>query len=196
MQFTICDAWIKSTKWQQHFKCFVITYIVAMKAPFVTESHNRRLSAPSGLYLNLQYQWQWYIHVQGQMRRTCHFDEYVHTYPCWGVLPPYGSLITQYDNVLKWKHFPRYWPFVRGIHRSPVTRNLDIFFDLRLNKQSWGWWFQTAFCPLWCHCNVHVICLSMCWVAFTVFGILRCSSSESRNILGPSSTTRGYNCIA
>ena len=24
------------------------------------------------------------------------------------------------DDVIKWKHFPRYWPFVRGIHRSPV----------------------------------------------------------------------------
>ena len=23
-------------------------------------------------------------------------------------------------DVIKWKHFPRYWPFVRGIHRSPV----------------------------------------------------------------------------
>ena len=22
--------------------------------------------------------------------------------------------------LIKWKHFPRYWPFVRGIHRSPV----------------------------------------------------------------------------
>ena len=26
-----------------------------------------------------------------------------------------------HDDVTKWKHFPRYWPFVRGIHRSPVT---------------------------------------------------------------------------
>ena len=24
-----------------------------------------------------------------------------------------------HDDVSKWKHFPRYWPFVRGIHRSP-----------------------------------------------------------------------------
>ena len=24
-----------------------------------------------------------------------------------------------HDDVIKWKHFPRYWPFVRGIHRSP-----------------------------------------------------------------------------
>ena len=25
------------------------------------------------------------------------------------------------DDVIKWKHFPRYWPFVRGIHRLPVN---------------------------------------------------------------------------
>ena len=28
---------------------------------------------------------------------------------------------TIHDDVIKWKHFPRYWPFVRGIHRSPVN---------------------------------------------------------------------------
>ena len=27
----------------------------------------------------------------------------------------------QHDDVIKWKHFPRYWPFVRGYHRSPVN---------------------------------------------------------------------------
>ena len=26
-----------------------------------------------------------------------------------------------HDDVIKWKHFPRYLPFVRGIHRSPVN---------------------------------------------------------------------------
>ena len=26
-----------------------------------------------------------------------------------------------HDDVINWKHFPRYWPFVRGIHRSPVN---------------------------------------------------------------------------
>ena len=26
-----------------------------------------------------------------------------------------------HDDVIKWKHFTRYWPFVRGIHRSPVN---------------------------------------------------------------------------
>ena len=24
------------------------------------------------------------------------------------------------DDVIKWRHFPRHWPFVRGIHRWPV----------------------------------------------------------------------------
>ena len=26
-----------------------------------------------------------------------------------------------HDDVIKWKHFPRYWSFVRGIHRSTVN---------------------------------------------------------------------------
>ena len=26
-----------------------------------------------------------------------------------------------HDDVIKWKHFPRYWSFVRGIQRSPVN---------------------------------------------------------------------------
>ena len=26
-----------------------------------------------------------------------------------------------HDDVIKWKHFPRYWPFVLGIPRSPVN---------------------------------------------------------------------------
>ena len=41
--------------------------------------------------------WPWYcFHISGQYRVI-------------------------HDDVIKWKHFPRYWPFVRGIHRSPVN---------------------------------------------------------------------------
>ena len=69
-----------------------------------------------------------------------------------------------HDDVIKWKHFPHNWPFVRGIHRSrwiphtrPVTRSFDVSFDLRLNKrlrkQPWGWWFEMPPCSLWRHCN-------------------------------------------
>ena len=71
-----------------------------------------------------------------------------------------------HDDVIKWKHSPRCWPFVWGIHRSPVnspctgpvTRSYDVFFDLRLKKQlsiqSLDWWFETPSHPLWRHCNV------------------------------------------
>ena len=30
-------------------------------------------------------------------------------------------IVWVHDDVIKWKHFPRNWPFVRGIHRSPMN---------------------------------------------------------------------------
>ena len=27
----------------------------------------------------------------------------------------------RHDDVIKWKHIPRNWPFVRGIHRTPMN---------------------------------------------------------------------------
>ena len=30
----------------------------------------------------------------------------------------WGQRVALHDDVIKWKQFPRYWPFVRGIHRS------------------------------------------------------------------------------
>ena len=34
---------------------------------------------------------------------------------------PLLSTQINHDDVIKWKHCPRYLPFVRGIHRSPVN---------------------------------------------------------------------------
>ena len=31
------------------------------------------------------------------------------------------NMISNHDDVIKGKHFPRYWTFVRGIHRSPMN---------------------------------------------------------------------------
>ena len=58
-----------------------------------------------------------------------------------------------HDDVVKWKLFRVTGPLCGEYtgHRwipltRPVTRNFDIFFDLRpnkrLSKQSWGWWFS------------------------------------------------------
>ena len=71
-----------------------------------------------------------------------------------------------HEDVIKWKHFPRYWPLVWGIHQSPVNSPhksqwrgalmFSLICDLnkRFSKQSWGWRFETPSCSLWCHCNV------------------------------------------
>ena len=45
-----------------------------------------------------------------------------------------------HHDVIKWKHFPRYWPFVRGIHWSPVNSphkgqwRWALMFYMHLNK--------------------------------------------------------------
>ena len=64
------------------------------------------------------------------------------------------GLGSTHDDVIEWKHFPRYWPFVREIHRSPVWFFFDLRLNKRLSKQSWGWWFETPSRPLWRQCNV------------------------------------------
>ena len=64
-----------------------------------------------------------------------------------GLLPKFREIRLFYilhDGVIKWKHFPRYWPFVRGIHRSSVNSSHkgqwrgSLMFSL-MSKQSWGW---------------------------------------------------------
>ena len=72
-----------------------------------------------------------------------------------------------HGDVIKWKHFPCYWPFVRRIHQSPVNSThkgqwcgaLMFCSTCALNKQLWGWWFETPSRSLW-HCNVYIIVLS------------------------------------
>ena len=71
-----------------------------------------------------------------------------------------------HDDVIQWKHFPHYWPFMRGIHppvisefpsQRPVTQSFDVFFDQHLNKrlgkQSRRRWFEKQSCSIWRHCN-------------------------------------------
>ena len=64
-------------------------------------------------------------------------------------------------DVMKWKHFPRYWPFVRGIHRSPVDPphkgkwrgSLMFYLIKRLSKRSIRRLFETPSRSSWRHCN-------------------------------------------
>ena len=121
-----------------------------------------------------------WLDPQSLSKSLCHrssfwrrFDTYViFDWQCFREITLYPLVIIHveyidmlHDDVNKWKHFPRYWPFARGIHRSPVNSPhkgqwrgaLMFFFYLRLNKrlskQSWGWWFEMLSHPLWRHCN-------------------------------------------
>ena len=83
----------------------------------------------------------------------------------WG---PIHQMISFHDDVIKWEHLPSYWPFVRGIHWSPVNSPhkgqrhgvlMFLWSGLRLNKclskQTRRRWFETPSCSLWHHCYVH-----------------------------------------
>ena len=70
-----------------------------------------------------------------------------------------------HDDVIKWKHFPRHWPFVRGIHRWPVNSpqkgrwrealmfSLIYAWTKHLSKQSGCRWFETPSRSLWRQCS-------------------------------------------
>ena len=55
--------------------------------------------------------------------------ECLYAIQCQSIIGSNAELLTidqsifVHDDVIKWKHFLRYWLFVRGIHRSPVNSN-------------------------------------------------------------------------
>ena len=68
--------------------------------------------------------WQWAITIKILMKFRLHeFDMLFYPELTWhvGRGQAYIWLTHCHDDVIKWKHFPCYWPFVRGIHRSPVN---------------------------------------------------------------------------
>ena len=74
----------------------------------------------------------------------------------------HSAIFMFHDDLIEWKNFPRYWPFVWGIHRSLVNSptkasDAELFYlrlNEQLNEQSWDWWFETPSWSLWRHCNV------------------------------------------
>ena len=108
-----------------------------------------------------------------------------------------------HDDAIKGKHFPRYWPFVWGIHRSPVNsphkgqwRGALIFsliraLNRRLSKQSWGWWFKTPPRSLRRLCNNDWFCV----VHLLTIKELPTSSLKTRRTWVNESQESSKNCI-
>ena len=65
------------------------------------------------------FAWFWWCLCLRKPSKSLLFDN--RSKPLWLVRDMTRSLHSQHDDVIKWKHFPRNWPFVRKIHRSPVN---------------------------------------------------------------------------
>ena len=98
-----------------------------------------------------------------------------------------------HDDVIKWKLFPRYWPFVRGIHRSPVNsphkgqwRGTLMFSLIRAWAYDWtnNWhsgdlrshWFTVVNCR---YCNNDIALRTCCSVNIAI--VLRCMIALNAN---------------
>ena len=100
-----------------------------------------KLTEPSNLFLTVTcYVFVRFVKVSANLWRRYIYNDF---------LIGLGLAETRitHDNVIKWKHFPRYWPFVRGIHRSPVNppRKGQWCGPLMLSLiYAWiNWWFES-----------------------------------------------------
>ena len=105
---------------------------------------------------------------------------WIHTHPSQT-----NIVVTLHDDVIKWKHFPRYWPFVRGIHRSPVNsphkgqwRGALIFSLIRVGIN--GWVYNGEAGDLKCyraHYDVTVMATRRVWNTSTHWALGNTTSS-------------------
>ena len=75
-------------------------------------------------HLRLQMHFPFANQLRKKMRLKCCLPWVALCVQCRNILTHLALKSKYYcrcDDVIKWKHFPRNWPFVRGIHRSPVN---------------------------------------------------------------------------
>ena len=124
----LCNQWRKcNTKYLDHENIFVPAFAQCVPSCSSWPCYNEgRLNNATHAILTFQMQpvfrsslsrwlgptvWWWsqsllvLLVVVEALRRRRHLHEKIH----------------EHDGVFKWKHFPRYWPFVPGIPRSPVN---------------------------------------------------------------------------
>ena len=103
---------------------------------------------------------QWNVLSPVSVIWRCYFLRHLASQWCWTSstpvvrrYPPWpGQCLNMHDDVIKWKHFPRYWPFLRGIHWSPVNYqhkqmpsrsllhynvNVKDFYEMKTSKLAW-----------------------------------------------------------
>ena len=100
-----------------------------------------------------------------------------------------------HDDVIKWKPFPRYWPFVRGIHRSLVNSwhkgqwRGTLLFSLIC---AWinGWVNNRETCGLRRHRAHYDVTVMICVVLGYCWGRQYCTQGHEISNIVASFTTR------
>ena len=107
---------------------FFHSHILCLLAGELHDSMNTRLSfcrlCSTGY--DPKFALQFVRRQQYKMHYTQRIMHTLNIFVCFAVVPMDSHILQNHtigpvhDDVIKWKHFPR-WPFVRGIHRSPVN---------------------------------------------------------------------------
>ena len=137
------DRWIPRTKGQLRGKCFhlmtsscfqsfTLKRVDCQDSPLSGTRHYAKLT-PSILRSLKEQGLRWAFYCLNHVFGEYDFNRFAKFLSKFLTEITFENTITQYvyhshDDVIKWKHFPRNWPFVRGIHRSrwiPHTKASD-----------------------------------------------------------------------
>ena len=129
--------------------------------------------------------WSWKIYVVFQLCELCRDDTMedevrfvlVCDHNVWSGHVLFFDALCYYphEDVIKWKHFPRHWLFVREIHRSPVNYphkgqwRGTLMFSLIFAWTN-GWVNNTDTNALRCH-RAHYGVTAMGYFHFRIFKI-------------------------
>ena len=92
------------------------SYIFIQEKAFKTSSGKRRPFCPGRNVFLIRI-----IDLHNRWSSVVTFCLFWHNLAMYRPVSNWTQTEPAYDDVIKWKHFPRCWPFVRGIHRSPVN---------------------------------------------------------------------------
>ena len=102
-------TWSAFTRMQHHCNNLILTdlwYVVSQRVP-----QNEQMSLTISYHRWIMRIWL----INPLIKQVIHpLTQHIH----W-IRHPFH--LRYHDDVIKWKHLPRYWPFVQGIHRSPVN---------------------------------------------------------------------------
>ena len=97
-----------------------------------------------------------------------HLCRWINTVNSSGSTSWVWDTLMHHDDVIKWKHFPRYWPFYEG--NTPVTKVGDpelwcfLWYALEQTVEQTidTLWIESPSLSLWRHCSDATLSLGLC----------------------------------